>query len=178
MKFITLGLLLLCGAPLTAPRAPNKPGLRLKPQSKDWMRKEISAIIHMTVDFVKDMDMKMPEVRRIERFYYNSFDFGAGRLHTAMENKLDHMCSLYRNTSQVPYIIEKERDLRSEVVGMLQFMLSDYNELQSLVDLFKERVRHWRQMSKRFLDHDTIKTYLISQKVLPSKSGKKKDERR
>ncbi|XP_063631209.1 uncharacterized protein LOC134802459 [Cydia splendana] len=169
MKFLTLGLLLLCGAPLTAPRAPNKPGLRLQSHSKDWIRKEISAIIHMTLEFVKDMDMKMRDVRRIERNYYGTYDFGAARIFSAIGNKFDHMCALYKNTSRVPYIIEQERDLRSEVVGMLQFMLSDYDELQSLIDLFKERFKHWRQISKRYLDHEIIKKYLISQKVFPSR---------
>ncbi|XP_061727643.1 uncharacterized protein LOC133532811 isoform X1 [Cydia pomonella] len=126
MKFLTLGLLLMCGVPLIAHGAPDKPALRIPSNSKDWIRKEVSAIIHMTLEFVKDMDLKMRDVRRIERYYYGTMDFGAGRIYTAIGNKFDHMCSLYKNTSQISYIIEQERNLRSDVVGMLQFMCESH----------------------------------------------------
>ncbi|XP_061727645.1 uncharacterized protein LOC133532811 isoform X2 [Cydia pomonella] len=176
MKFLTLGLLLMCGVPLIAHGAPDKPALRIPSNSKDWIRKEVSAIIHMTLEFVKDMDLKMRDVRRIERYYYGTMDFGAGRIYTAIGNKFDHMCSLYKNTSQISYIIEQERNLRSDVVGMLQFMLSDYMEFLSLIDLFKERYTHWKTSSLHWLLRDTIKKFLVSREIYPERWEEREDE--
>ncbi|XP_048003096.1 uncharacterized protein LOC125239524 [Leguminivora glycinivorella] len=160
----------VCWTPL-GPRAQTP-----HPFKQDWIRKEVSAIIYMTLEFVKDMDMKMRDVRRVERYYYGTMDFGAGRIFTAIGNKFDHMCALYRNTSWITYSIEQERQLRPEMVGMLQFMLSDYHEFLSLIDLFHERYTHWKKSSLRWQIRDIIEKFLVSKQKYPTRWNLREDE--
>ncbi|XP_063631599.1 uncharacterized protein LOC134802808 isoform X2 [Cydia splendana] len=135
-------------------------------------QKTAGAILKMTVEFLKDMDMKMIDVYRLEHKYIGvrTSDFGAGKLYQDIETRFKHMIKLYKTTSRFKYMMEENMNheaLREKGVGSLQSMLSDYNQLLSIIDLYRFRKKLSKKYNKYSELRDLIQKNLISHKRYP-----------
>ncbi|XP_048002213.1 uncharacterized protein LOC125238812 [Leguminivora glycinivorella] len=140
----------------------------LKNMTTDYMfAKEAGAIIQMTQEFIRDMDMKMRDVYRVEKRYVRTFDFGAGKLYHQLESIFEHMVHLYRNTTNYDKLYGYGVDLRSDIVGSLQFMLSDYMEFITMVEQYKERYRLFKQHSRTWEIRAMVQDVLTKNKIYP-----------
>ncbi|XP_061726423.1 uncharacterized protein LOC133531983 [Cydia pomonella] len=148
----------------------EKMGSRRK--NKPWTKKQLNAkeagaIIQMTIEFIKDMDMKMRDVYRVEKIYIRTYDFGAGKMYQDLETYFDHMISLYRNTSKINKVYGPNTDLRSDIVGSLQFMLSDYCQFLSTMDNYKQRYNLFKVHGRTWEIRDRIQAALIQDNQYP-----------
>ncbi|XP_047993007.1 uncharacterized protein LOC125231592 [Leguminivora glycinivorella] len=140
----------------------------LKNMTTDYMfAKEAGAILQMTTEFIRDMDMKMRDVYRVEKRYIRTFDFGAGKMYQQLESIFEHMVHLYRNTTNYDKLYGYGVDLRSDIVGSLQFMLSDYMEFITIVEQYKERYRLFKQHSKSWEIRAMIQDVLMRFNITP-----------